>query len=127
MSDMEATKIEAEVWDDDTQVQVDFRWDRKGWMQPVRVDSRDGKATLWLFLEDAQELHRKLGAALDKQAWADAGHPDEEQLMEEAEARGDPAKEPSDAVLRSGPGNVDEIITSHVSAHVKTEHRGSGP
>ncbi len=35
-----------------------------------------------------------------KQDWADAGHPDEEQLMEEAEARGDPAREPSDA--RSG-------------------------
>ncbi len=103
MSDMEATKIEAEVWDDDTQVQVDFRWDRKGWMQPVRVDSRDGRVALWLQLEDARELHRKLGAVLEmqrKQDWADAGHPDEEQLMAEAEARGDPAREPSDA--RSG-------------------------
>ncbi len=35
-----------------------------------------------------------------KQDHADAGHPGEEQLMSAAEARGDPAREPSDA--RSG-------------------------
>ena len=91
MNDMEATKIEAEVWDDDTQVQVNFRWDRKGWAQPVRVDSRDGSATLWLQLEDARELHRALGETLDtldKQNFAAAGHPDTEEAMAEAEARG---------------------------------------
>ena len=87
MSDEEATKIEAEVWDDDTQVQVNFRWDRKGWMQPVRVDARDGNATLWLQLEDARELHRALGealATLDKQNFADAGHPAQEPSAREA-------------------------------------------
>ena len=92
MRDMPEAKIEAEVWDDDTQMQVNFRWDRKGWAQPVRVDSRDGNATLWLQLEDARELHRKLAEALDtldKQDHADAGHPDDEEAMAEAEARGD--------------------------------------
>ena len=91
MSDIPEARIEAEVWDDDTQLQVDFRWDHKGWAQPVRVDSRDGVATLWLHLADARELRRALGEALDKldkQDQADAGHPDEEQLMAEAEARG---------------------------------------
>ena len=89
MSDIPEAKIEAEVWDDDTQMQVNFRWDRKGWAQPVRVDSRDGRATLWLQLADARELRRKLGEALDtrdKQNWADAGHPDTEEAMAEAEA-----------------------------------------
>ncbi len=87
MSEEDTTKIEAEVWDNDSQVVVYFMWDRKGWYQRVRVDSRDGKATLWLFLEDAQELHRKLGEALDKQDHADAGHRDPEEAMAEAEAR----------------------------------------
>ena len=92
MSDIPEARIEAEVWDDDTQLQVDFRWDHKGWAQPVRVDSRDGRATQWLELEDARELHRKLGEALDtldKQDHAAAGHPDDEEAMAEAEARGD--------------------------------------
>ena len=34
--------------------------------------------------------------ALDKQNWADAGHPDPEEAAAEADWRGDPAKEPSD-------------------------------
>ena len=91
MSDIPEAKIKAEVWDDDTQMQVDFRWDRKGWAQPVRVDSRDGRATLWLQLDDARELHRALGEALDKldkQDQADAGHPADEEAMATAEARG---------------------------------------
>ena len=95
MSDIPEAKIVAEVWDDDTQVQVHFRWDRKGWRQPVRVDSRDGRATLWLQLEGARELHRKLGEALDKLDHADAGHPDPEEAAGEADHKGDPAQEPS--------------------------------
>ena len=59
----QATKIEVEVWDKD-QVVVHFDWDRRGWHQPVRVDSRDGTAALWLDLEDARELHCRLGEAL---------------------------------------------------------------
>ena len=100
MSDMEATRIEVEVWDDDSQALVNFRWDRKGWMQPVRVDARDGSVALWLPLADARELHWKLTEALDtldKQDHADAGHPDPEEAAAEADARGEPAREPSDA------------------------------
>ncbi len=124
MTTEEAMDISIEVNGDD--VMIWFRWNYVKYARAAYVSRADGDASLGLSAAAARELHRKLGAALDKQDWADAGHPDEEQLMAEAEARGDPAREPSDAVLRSGPGNVDEIITSHVSAHVKTEHRGSG-
>ena len=86
MTTEEATKIEVEVWEKD-QVVVHFDWDRRGWHQPVRVDSRDGRAVLWLDREDARELQRQLGEALNKQDFADAGHPDPEDVQVAADVR----------------------------------------
>ena len=85
MTTEEATKIEVEVWEKD-QVVVHFDWDRRGWHQPVRVDSRDGRAVLWLDREDARELRRQL-EELDKQDFADAGHPPFERVQEAADVR----------------------------------------
>lgn len=60
----EATKIEAEVWDEGRAVVVHCEWKPGDWEHAIRADVRDGKLTLWLHLEDARELHRKLEEAL---------------------------------------------------------------
>ena len=89
MSDEEAMHINVEV--DDNAVMIWFRWDYIKYARPVYVSRADGNAAVGLAEAAARELCRKLGEALDtldKQDQADAGHPDEEQLMAEAEARG---------------------------------------
>ena len=82
----EAPRIEAEVWDEDRQVVVYFTWDHRNWGRGVRMDVRDGRAVLWLDIDAARELRRKL-EVLDKQDFADAGHPDSEDVQEEADVR----------------------------------------
>ena len=153
MSD-ELSKPRINVDVDGEDVLVTFSWSCARLERPVYTGRADGNASIGLTKEDARELQLLLDLALDGQTalppervqevndavaqqlqdFADAGHPDPEAAAAEAEARGDPAEEPSDdidhprheePVLKCGPGNVDEIITSHIGAHLKAEHRGS--
>ncbi len=105
MTTEEATKISIHPYAEEPLMDIIFCWTAEPYQmireRGLAITSRDGRVTMTLSTTDARELHRALGEALDKQDWADAGHPDPEEAMAEAEARGDPAKEPSDAA-RSG-------------------------
>ncbi len=81
----EAMDISIEVNGDD--VMIWFRWDYIKYARAAYVSRADGDASLGLSTAAARELHRQLGEKLDKQDWADAGHPDPEEAMAEAEAR----------------------------------------
>ncbi len=111
MTTEEAMDISVEV--DGNDVMIWFRWNYVKYARAAYVSRADGGASLGLSRDGAQELHRQLGEALKspeangidhnyEQAradHADAGHPDEEAAAE-ADYKGDPAREPSDA--RSG-------------------------
>ena len=113
----EATRITAEIVESDPgRVAVYFKWTPRVWAHGIQAGVIDGEVYLYLHLEDARELHRKLGEALslhtasvvhppdihgaigyehaqeeadEQQGFADAGHPDPEEAMAEAEAQHD--------------------------------------
>ncbi len=100
----EATRITAEIVDGN-RISVYFKWNPRVYAHGVQASIVDGEVHLWLHLEDAREFHRKLGEALTHAFdynidIADAGHRDPEEAAAEADYKGDPAREPSDA--RSG-------------------------
>ncbi len=78
-------RISVDVDGDD--VMVYFSWSCARFDRPVYMSRGDGNAALGLSRDGAQELRRQLGEKLDKQDWAEAGHPDTEEAMAEAEAR----------------------------------------
>ena len=112
---MSTPRISVDV--DGGDVVVYFSWDCARFERPVYMSRADGRASLGLSRDGARELLLTLGAAgiahspippervqevkdavaQQLQDFADAGHPDEEEAAAEAEARGDPAREPSDA------------------------------
>ena len=92
MSDLSTPRINVDV--DGEDVVVYFSWSCARYERAVHVSRADGRASLSLSRDGARDLQRKLGEGLDKQDWADAGHPGEEELMAEAEARGDPQVPP---------------------------------
>ena len=111
MSDEEATKITIHPPTDEALISIIFCWLPVPYAmlreRGLAVTSRDGRVTMTLSTADAHELHRQLGEKLEGQTaiphereqevkaavaeqlqdFADAGHPDEEELMAEAEAR----------------------------------------
>lgn len=90
----EATRITAEIVEEDPErVSVYFKWNPRVWAHGAQASIVDGEVYLWLHLEDARELHRQLGEALDKQDFADAGPPNPEQ--EAADARQEQIEEPA--------------------------------
>ena len=72
---------------DGEDVSVYFSWSCARYERAVHVSRADGRASLSFSRDGARELHRQLGEKLDKQDHADAGHPDTEEAMAEAEAR----------------------------------------
>ena len=86
-NELSTPRINVDV--DGEDVMVHFTWNCAHFERPVYMGRADGNAALGLAKEDARELHRKLSGALDKQDHADAGHPDTEEAMAEAEARSD--------------------------------------
>ncbi len=88
MTTEEATRITAEIVEDDPErVSVYFKWNPRVWAHGIQASIFDGQVHLWLHLEDARELHRQLDEALNKQDFADAGHPPFERVQEEADVR----------------------------------------
>ena len=92
----EATRITAEIVPDDPErVSVYFKWNAGAYAHGAQASVVDGEVYLYLHLEDAHELIRKLDKALftpkgnsdEEQDFADAGHPDPEEAMAEADNR----------------------------------------
>ena len=108
MTTEKATQIDVDVDSDDGSVMIWFHWDYANHATAVYTSRADGNASLGMKNAEARKLHRKLGEALggypaippereqeikyavaqQLQDRADAGHPDEEELMAEAEVRG---------------------------------------
>ena len=94
MTTEQATRITAEIVENDPErVAVYFKWNPRVWAHGVQASIYDGQVHLWLHLEDARELQRQLGEAL--QDFADAGHPDPEDVQEEADVRRAEMREPA--------------------------------
>ena len=95
MTTDETTRIEVEVVEDGARVVARFEWEHAKYALGAQASINDGHISLHLHTDDARELQRQLGEALDKQDFADAGHPAFERVQEEADVRREEIEEPA--------------------------------